>query len=108
VLEWLKYLIITRGEKGAVVYGKGIELEILAVKAHTVLDPTGAGDAFRGGLLKGLLHDLPIEISVQLASLVGCYAVEHVGTQTYHFTPAEFKQRFIANYGNNPDLDKLY
>ena len=108
LLEQIKYLIITRGENGTIIYGKDKEVEIPPAKAQKVLDPTGAGDAFRGGLLKGLINYLPIEESVFLASLAGCYAVEAVGTQSYHYTISDFKQRFQENYGQRNYLQKIF
>ncbi|NUM34112.1 MAG: carbohydrate kinase family protein [Candidatus Brocadiae bacterium] len=102
LLDMIEYLIITKGERGSVLYHKGEKKEIHAVKCRNVLDPTGAGDAFRGGLLKGLVHNLPIEDCLEMASLAGCYAVEYEGTQSYHYTIEEFQKRFQENYGSRP------
>lgn len=106
--DQVQYLIVTNGEKGSVICTQGKEITIPAAKANRVLDPTGAGDAYRGGLLKGMLYQLPIEISVQLASIAGCYAVEEVGTQTYSYSIAAFQQRFRENYGDHPCLEQIF
>ena len=103
LLKELSYLIVTQGEKGTVIYDRERKIPIQVAQAREVVDPTGAGDAFRGGLLKGLLSGLSIETSVKLGSLAGCYAVEHEGTQNYHYTPAEFKRRWAENYGDLED-----
>ncbi len=102
------YLIVTNGEVGSQIYHQGKRTAIPAAKAKRVLDPTGAGDAFRGGLLKGLLYDLPLEVCVQLGSIAGCYAVEEIGTQTYQYTVEEFCKRFIESYGENPILQRIF
>ena len=108
MLSKVQYLIVTRGERGTIVYDRADKIEIPPAKARQIKDPTGAGDAFRGGLLKGLIHSLPIETSVQLASLAGCYAVEHEGTQSYSYSIDEYQQRFKENYGNHLDFPKLF
>lgn len=106
--DQVAYLIITNGEDGSIIYHQDKHTKIPAAKARRVLDPTGAGDAFRGGLLKGMLYELPMEFCVQLGSLAGCYAVEEIGTQTYFYTIAEFEQRFCENYGNSPYLKQIF
>lgn len=107
-LEMMEYLIITRGEAGSFIYHKGKKKEIPAAVAREVLDPTGAGDAYRGGLLKGLMYDLPIEECVYMASLAGCYAVECEGTQSYRYTVEEFQERFRENYGHRSYWQEIF
>ncbi len=106
--EKVSYLIVTNGEKGSTIYNKNSSNIIPSARANQVLDPTGAGDAFRGGLLKGLLYQMPIECCVQLGSIAGCYAVEEVGTQTYSYTIEEFIRRFCENYGKNSCIEKIF
>ncbi|WXG40840.1 MAG: PfkB family carbohydrate kinase [Candidatus Freyarchaeum deiterrae] len=101
-------VIITRGEHGCSVYKKDDHVDILAVKISKLVDPTGAGDAFRGGLLSGLskinqkLEDLTLQelkTACQMGAVCGGYAVEKEGTQNHQFSIEEFKARYEKNYG---------
>ncbi len=85
--------IITLGEAGSMIYGSAGEKKIPACPARQVLDPTGAGDAYRGGLISGLIQGQNIEESALLGSACASFAVECYGTQVYHFTPGEFEKR---------------
>ncbi len=93
------WCITTLGEKGACIVGKGEKHEIKAVEIEGVVDPTGAGDAYRSGLLKGLCNGYDIVESAQIASTCASYAVEHYGTQLHSFTEKEFMQRYESTYG---------
>lgn len=108
LLEQIDYLIVTHGGKGSTIYHRGKSMSIPAVKPRKVVDPTGAGDAYRGGLLKALLHNLPIEVGAQLGSVVACYTVEAIGTQGYRFSVADFKARFVETYGKHACLDQIF
>lgn len=76
-------VIETRGEQGAVIFTPDGELSIPAIKAHRVVEPTGAGDAFRAGLIKGLLNDWPLEDAAALGAKFGALSVAHRGGQGY-------------------------
>ncbi|MGF6467970.1 adenosine kinase [Paraburkholderia youngii] len=92
-------LIVTLGEKGAQIHhGGGIE-EIPAVTARRVLDPTGCGDAFRGGLLYGIEKGLGWATTGRLASLMGALKIEHQGPQNYAPSRAEINERFKQAFG---------
>ena len=65
------------------------------------MDPTGAGDAFRGGLIKGLVAGLPVKRAVQMGTVCAHYAVQTYGTQEYTFTMEEFTQTLERHFGNN-------
>jgi len=92
-------LIITLGENGAQIHhGGGIEA-IPAVKAKQVLDPTGCGDAFRGGLLYGIENGLGWATTGRLASLMGALKIEQQGPQNYAPTRAEINERFKQAFG---------
>jgi adenosine kinase len=95
----LKGLIITKGAEGAVIYSGDKVYQIPAAKPHAVKDPTGCGDAFRGGLLYGLMHNFDWETTGRIASLMGAMKIEHYGTQNHCFNLDEFKQRFSENFG---------
>lgn len=108
LLQEVRYLIVTQKDKGSFVYGAEGEIHVPASRANQVIDPTGAGDAYRGGLLKGLLYNLPIEKCLQIASVAACYKVEYGCPQGYTYTIAEFKSRFIENYGKTPELEEIF
>jgi len=92
-------LIITLGENGAQIHhGGGIE-EIPAVKASQVLDPTGCGDAFRGGLLYGIENKLGWATTGRLASLMGALKIEQQGPQNYAPSRAQINERFKQAFG---------
>jgi len=86
-------IIVTMGELGSRVYTPDGEIRIPAAKAKQVVDPTGAGDAYRGGLISGLLRGKDIEESARMGSACASFAVECYGTQSYIFTAKEFEER---------------
>ncbi|WJF89896.1 carbohydrate kinase family protein [Paraburkholderia bonniea] len=92
-------LIITLGEHGAQIHHAGGIEDIPAVTAQQVLDPTGCGDAFRGGLLYGIEHQLGWATTGRLASLMGALKIEHLGPQNYAPTPADIQNRFKQAFG---------
>jgi len=85
--------IITYGETGSKIYDKNDLFTIPSYKAKQVVDPTGAGDAYRGGLISGLISGKDLETSGQLGSVCASFAVECNGTQVYTFTREEFEAR---------------
>ena len=86
-------VIVTLGEKGSqIITAKG-EINIPVVKPRTVEVPTGAGDAYRGGLISGLVWGKDIEQSARIGSVCASFAVECYGTQEYRFSPEEFEER---------------
>ncbi len=92
-------LIVTLGEQGAQIHHAGGIEEIPAVKAQQVLDPTGCGDAFRGGLLYGIENKLGWATTGRLASLMGALKIEHQGPQNYAPSRAEINERFKQAFG---------
>lgn len=98
----LSALIVTRGAEGSWVFTQGQRHEIPCVKAERIVDPTGCGDAYRGGLLYGLANDLPVVDAAKLASLMGSLKIAHKGGQNYQFTREEFASKFAAAFGKQP------
>jgi adenosine kinase len=92
-------LIITQGAEGSLIHVKGSEYEIPSARARAVVDPTGCGDAYRAGLIHGLLHRLDWDTTGRIASLLGAIKIEARGTQNHHFTAAEFAARFEQSFG---------
>jgi adenosine kinase len=99
VLDVAECLMITRGEEGCSIYQKGSRTDVKAVAPSRIVDPTGVGDAFRGGLMKGLAVGAPYPTCAQLGSVAATYALEHLGGQSHAYTPAEFKARYEAQFG---------
>ena len=106
IVQQVEALIVTRGAEGSVIYTKGREIAIPTAKATTVVDPTGCGDAYRAGLLHGLLHGLDWETTGHIASLLGAIKIESRGTQNHKFTLAGFEQRYQASFGRPLTLKK--
>ncbi|MFZ0497602.1 MAG: carbohydrate kinase family protein [Steroidobacteraceae bacterium] len=93
-------LIVTRGHKGSIIYTPDEQIEIPCAKAAAVVDPTGCGDAYRAGLLHGLLHKLDYETCGQVAAVMGALKVESRGTQNHRATAAEIERRMAESFGD--------
>lgn len=99
IAERVEALIITLGGQGSKVYTQGQCIVIPPAKPKAVLDPTGCGDAYRAGLLYGLMNELDWESTGRIASLMGAIKIEHNGTQNHYFDLENFKRRFHENFG---------
>lgn len=103
----IETLVITLGEQGSRILRRGQEeLTIAPVRTEAAIDPTGCGDAYRGGFLAGLVNGCSLTECGQLGSVAAVFVVERYGTQTHHYTRAEFAQRYQANYGMLPSFLK--
>ena len=96
-------LIVTQGAAGSVIHAGGRVWEIPCAKPGTLVDPTGCGDAYRAGLIHGLLHSLDWQTSGRLASLLGAIKIESRGPQNHAFTRAELLRRYSENFGQAPE-----
>jgi adenosine kinase len=92
-------LIVTMGAEGSMIYTGGKTLRIPSAKPKAVIDPTGCGDAYRAGLIHGLLHGSDWETIGRTASLMGAIKIESRGPQNHRFTRTEFDQRYRDNFG---------
>jgi adenosine kinase len=92
-------LIVTRGAEGSSIYTKERTWTIPAVKPRAVVDPTGCGDAYRAGLIHGLLRGLDWETTGRIASLMGSIKIESRGPQNHDFTKAEFDRLYQDLFG---------
>lgn len=99
IAERVKALVVTRGAHGSIIHTAGDTLQVPAVEPTAVVDPTGCGDAYRAGLLYGLLHDFEWDTTGRIAALAGSIKVASQGTQNHAFTPDEFAARFEAAFG---------
>lgn len=91
-------LIVTRGAAGSVIHTRDREIAIPCAQAAAVVDPTGCGDAYRAGLIHGLLHGLDWPSTGHIASLMGAIKIESRGTQNHRFTRAEFDARLASAF----------
>ncbi|MDP1970853.1 MAG: PfkB family carbohydrate kinase, partial [Methylobacter sp.] len=99
--ERVEALIITLGGQGSQIYTHGECITIPAAKPKAILDPTGCGDAYRAGLLYGLINELDWEVTGRVASLMGAIKIENNGTQNHSFDMDSFKQRYRENFGSS-------
>jgi len=96
-------LIVTQGADGSTIHTREGTWVVPAVKPAAVVDPTGCGDAYRAGLIHGLLHGLDWQTTGRIASLMGSIKIESRGPQNHEFTRAEFDRRYQDQFGRgNP------
>ncbi len=93
LLELARTVVITRGQLGSLVCRQNDEINIPVVTPEKLVDPTGAGDAYRGGLITGLVQGKSIEYSAKMGSACASFAVECYGTQDYRFNMVDFEKR---------------
>jgi adenosine kinase len=99
VLAVASMLIITRGEHGSTVITRDHRIDVPAVPPDRIVDPTGVGDAFRGGLMKGIASGRSLEVSAKMGSVAATWALEHLGGTSHAYTWPEFVQRYEAHFG---------
>lgn len=100
-------VLVTRGSAGSAIFVDGDCLEIPVVRPRHIAEPTGAGDAFRGGVLRGIQMGLSWETVGRMGALAAAYVLENVGTQNHHFTPHEFVTRYRELFDDGGALDPL-
>jgi adenosine kinase len=98
VQDEVEVLVITRGEKGCSVFADGVQKDVPAVPPVRIEDPTGVGDAFRGGFMKGLATGASYEECARLGSVAATYALEHLGGTSHAYSLDEFKARYASHY----------
>jgi len=99
VLDVTGALVVTRGELGSSIYQTGSRVDVKAVTPSRVVDPTGVGDAFRGGFMKGMALGASYDVCAQLGSVAAAYALEHLGGQSHAYTKREFWDRYEVHFG---------
>jgi adenosine kinase len=92
-------LVITRGEDGCSVLERHGRTDIPAVAPHRIVDPTGVGDAFRGGFLKGMARGAAYPVCAQIGTVAATYALEHLGGQSHAYAWPDFLHRYEAHFG---------
>lgn len=100
VLELAEMWVVTLGEKGSeITLAGGEKIEVPSAKPKAVVDPTGAGDAFRAGFLAGLVQGQELSVCGRMGSVASAYAIENYGTQQHHYSREEFTARYRENFG---------
>jgi adenosine kinase len=92
-------LVVTRGEQGCTIHSQSEEVTVPAVAPTRIVDPTGVGDAFRGGFMKGMARGADYEVCARLGAVAATYALEHLGGQSHSYTWHEFRARYEAAFG---------
>jgi adenosine kinase len=101
--------VVTRGAEGSTIYDHrgGAVLDIPTAPVREVVDPTGAGDAYLGGLVFGLARGASLAVAGRIAALAAAYAIEHRGCQEHRYTVSEFSARYAEAFGSEPGLAQL-
>ncbi len=108
ILRDLEFAVITLGKDGSRVYQHGELQGVVPIfPPKRIVDPTGVGDAFRAGFLKGYLNDLDFVLCAQMGSLAATYCLEEKGTQTHSYKMKDFVTRFRTEFDDDGALDVL-
>jgi adenosine kinase len=107
ILENSNYIVITKGEHGASVYFEDTSLDIPAVEPNQIVDPTGVGDAFRAGFMRGYLANLSLKRCAQMGSISASFCLEKQGPQGHSFDLSGFTERFRQHFDDQGELDQL-
>lgn len=107
ILQWVEILVVTCGENGADITTRREEIHIPVVPVREIVDPTGVGDAFRGGFLVGYAHGWQLEMCGKIGSLAAAYCLEGDGPQSHQYTAVEFTSRFRQYFDDHGKLDEL-
>jgi adenosine kinase len=99
ILGIARALVVTRGEQGSSVITQGGRIDIEAVTPERIVDPTGVGDAFRGGFMKGLVAGADAETCGRMGSVAATYALEHLGGTSHSYSREEFARRYAGQFG---------
>jgi adenosine kinase len=107
IREMTQFAVVTLGEEGSLIYQKEKQEKIPVVTPDKIADPTGVGDAFRGGFLSGYAHGWEIEICAKMGAVAAAFCLEQDGPQGHSFSPSELVDRFRAHFDDQGRLDAL-
>ena len=99
MLEHAVAVVVTKGDRGASIALRDRTIDVPAVPPSAVVDPTGVGDAFRGGFMKGLAMGADFEVCGRMGSVAAAYALEHLGGSSHTYTREEFAARYERHFG---------
>lgn len=102
MLQHSTAVVVTRGEKGATITLRDRAIDVPAVPPDAIVDPTGVGDAFRGGFMKGLAAGAGFEVCGRMGSVAAAYALEHMGGSSHRYTIDDFRARYARHFGPLP------
>ena len=107
ILKYSLFMVVTRGDKGATIFSRDGEFHIPIVPPDNIADPTGVGDAFRGGFISAFGHGLDWKTCGRVGALAATYCLENQGPQGHSYTPQEFVTRFRRYFDDENRLDVL-
>lgn len=107
ILKIVNVVVVTKGSEGSSIFSEGREIKIPIVSAAEIVDPTGVGDAFRGGFLAGFSKGWDWEMCGRMGALAATYCLEKKGPQNHAFTREEYTQRFRKHFNDQGRLDRL-
>jgi adenosine kinase len=107
LVDRLELMVVTRGEQGATIYADGSMFSVPVIQPDVIVDPTGVGDAFRGGFLSGMAHGLDWQTCGMIGAMAATYCLEQKGTQKHRYTRQEFVSRLRRHYDDAGNLDCL-
>ena len=104
IAERIRFTVVTRSELGSELITQEARVKIPAVRPMRAAEPTGVGDAYRAGFLKGFMHNFPLECCGRIGSLAATYCLESLGPQGQQYDLAEFVSRFEQVFGSDCGL----
>jgi adenosine kinase len=107
IADRVELLVITRGEHGSDIYNQGGKVHVDAVSPLKIADPTGVGDAYRGGFFKGYMHGFSLERCGQMGSLAATYCLETLGPQDQSYDIPTFVARFREHFDDGGELNQI-
>jgi adenosine kinase len=107
LLQHLELMIVTKGSRGSDLMSKDFQEPIPVVPPLVIIDPTGVGDAYRGGFLKGYAHGVSFPVCARMGSLAATYCLEAEGPQGHVFDLESFLERYRGSFGQESELGKL-
>lgn len=109
LLQAAPLTVVTRGEQGSTIYDqqRNAVHDVPPAPVEKVVDPTGAGDAYLGGFVFGLVRGMPLPVAGRVGALAASYAIERRGCQEHSYTLDEFVSRYERVFGREPELARL-
>ena len=98
-------VIITQGEQGSLIYADGREIDVPPAWPMRIAEPTGAGDAYRAGIISGMMRGYPWEVTGRLGSVIAIYVLEQHGTQRHTFTRRQIANHYRELFGDTAELE---
>jgi adenosine kinase len=108
ILKSVDFAVVTLGEKGSRVYENGgLKGDVPIFPPTKIADPTGVGDAYRAGFLKGYVNGFDLLLCAKMGALAATYCLEEMGTQSHCYLMNDFVTRFRTQFDDQGALDKL-